>query len=155
MSWINSSIVSMIRIMPRWSIHPFAKTYVAGESVQETVSVVKKVNDRGFTCTLDILGEHVQSASEAENITREYCDLYDVIALENMNCNISIKLTHIGLALDKTIATDNLVRILKQAKKHDNFLRIDMENSPYTQQTIDLYKPVSYTHLTLPTNREV
>ena len=140
MSWINSSIVSMIRIMPRWSIHPFAKTYVAGESVQETVSVVKKVNDRGFTCTLDILGEHVQSASEAENITREYCDLYDVIALENMNCNISIKLTHIGLALNKTIATDNLVRILKQAKKHDNFLRIDMENSPYTQQTIDLYK---------------
>ena len=140
MSWINSSIVSMIRIMPRWSIHPFAKTYVAGESVQETVLVVKKVNDRGFTCTLDILGEHVQSATEAENITREYCDLYDVITAENMNCNISIKLTHIGLALDKTIATDNLVRILKQAKKHDNFLRIDMENSPYTQQTIDLYK---------------
>ena len=140
MTWINSSIVSMIRIMPRWSIHPFAKTYVAGESVQETVSVVKKVNDRGFTCTLDILGEHVQSAAEAENITREYCDLYDVIAAENMNSNISIKLTHIGLALDKTIATDNLVLILKQAKKHDNFLRIDMENSRYTQQTIDLYK---------------
>ncbi len=140
MTWINSSIVSMIRIMPRWSIHPFAKTYVAGESVQETVLVVKKVNDRGFTCTLDILGEHVQSAAEAENITREYCDLYDVIAVENMNCNISIKLTHIGLALDKTIATDNLVLILKQAKKHDNFLRIDMENSRYTQQTIDLYK---------------
>ena len=140
MTWINSSIVSMIRIMPRWSIHPFAKTYVAGESVQETVLVVKKVNDRGFTCTLDILGEHVQSAAEAENITREYCDLYDVIAAENMNSNISIKLTHIGLALDKTIATDNLVRILKQAKKHDNFLRIDMENSRYTQQTIDLYK---------------
>ena len=139
MSWINSSIVSMIRIMPRWSIHPFAKTYVAGESVQETVLVVKKVNDRGFTCTLDILGEHVKSAAEAENITREYCELYDVIAVENMNCNISIKLTHIGLALDKTIVTDNLVRILKQAKKHDNFLRIDMENSPYTQQTIDLY----------------
>jgi len=140
MSWINSSFLSMIRIMPRWSIHPFAKTYVAGESVQETVSVVKKVNDRGFTCTLDILGEHVQSAAEAENITQEYCDLYDVIAAENMNCNISIKLTHIGLALDKTIAADNLFRILKQAKKHDNFLRIDMENSPYTQQTIDLYK---------------
>ncbi len=140
MSWINSSIVSMLAILPRWSIHPFAKTYVAGESVEETVLVVKKVNDLGFTCTLDILGEHVQSATEAENITREYCDLYDVIAAENMNSNISIKLTHIGLALDKTIATDNLVLILKQAKKHDNFLRIDMENSRYTQQTIDLYK---------------
>ena len=140
MSWINSSIVSMLRILPRWSIHPFAKTYVAGESVEETVLVVKKVNNLGFTCTLDILGEHVQSGAEAENITQEYCDLYDVIANENLDCNISIKLTHIGLALDKNIAAENLVRILRQAKLHSNFCRIDMEDSPYTQQTIDLYK---------------
>ena len=140
MSWINSSIVSMLRILPRWSIHPFAKTYVAGESVEETVLVVKKVNNLGFTCTLDILGEHVQSGAEAENITQEYCDLYDVIANENLDCNISIKLTHIGLALDKNIAAENLVRILRQAKLHSNFCRIDMEDSPYTQRTIDLYK---------------
>ena len=130
----------MLRILPRWSIHPFAKTYVAGESVEETVLVVKKVNNLGFTCTLDILGEHVQSGAEAENITQEYCDLYDVIANENLDCNISIKLTHIGLALDKNIAAENLVRILRQAKLHSNFCRIDMEDSPYTQQTIDLYK---------------
>jgi len=140
MSWINTSIVSLIRFMPRWSIHPFAKTYVAGESIGETILAVKGINARGFTCTLDILGEHVQSAVEAENITREYCDLYDVITAENMNCNISIKLTHIGLALDKNIAAENLIRILKQAKLHSNFCRIDMENSTYTQQTIDLYK---------------
>ena len=140
MSWINSSIVSMLRILPRWSIHPFAKTYVAGESVEETVLVVKKVNNLGFTCTLDILGEYVQSGAESENITQEYCDLYDVIANENLDCNISIKLTHIGLALDKNIAAENLVRILRQAKLHSNFCRIDMEDSPYTQQTIDLYK---------------
>ena len=140
MSWINTSIVSLIRFMPRWSIHPFAKTYVAGESIDETILAVKGINARGFTCTLDILGEHVQSAAEAENITREYCDLYDVITAENMNCNISIKLTHIGLALDKNIAAENLIRILKQAKLHSNFCRIDMENSTYTQQTIDLYK---------------
>ena len=140
MSWINTNIVSLIRFMPRWSIHPFAKTYVAGESIDETILAVKEINARGFTCTLDILGEHVQSAAEAENITREYCDLYDVITAENMNCNISIKLTHIGLALDKNIAAENLIRILKQAKLHSNFCRIDMENSTYTQQTIDLYK---------------
>ena len=140
MSWINTSIVSLIRFMPRWSVHPFAKTYVAGESIKETVLVVKHINDRGFKCTLDILGEHVQSAAEAENITREYCDLYDVITEKNLNCNISIKLTHIGLALDKNIVAKNLVRILDQAKLHSNFCRIDMENSTYTQPTIDLYK---------------
>ena len=140
MSWINSSIVSMIRFMPRWSIHPFAKTYVAGESIEETVLVVKQINARGFTCTLDILGEHVQSVVKADNITQEYCDIYDTISIENMSCNISIKLTHIGLALDKNIAAENLVRILKQAKLHNNFCRIDMENSTYTEQTIELYK---------------
>ena len=140
MSWINSSIVSMIRFMPRWSIHPFAKTYVAGESIEETVLVVKQINARGFTCTLDILGEHVQSVVKADNITQEYCNIYDTIADENMSCNISIKLTHIGLALDKNIAAHNLVRILKQAKLHNNFCRIDMENSTYTEQTIELYK---------------
>ena len=140
MSWINSSIVSMIRFMPRWSIHPFAKTYVAGESIEETVLVVKQINARGFTCTLDILGEHVQSVVKADNITQEYCNIYDTIADENMSCNISIKLTHIGLALDKNIAADNLVRILKRAKLHNNFCRIDMENSTYTEQTIELYK---------------
>ena len=140
MSWINSSIVSMIRFMPRWSIHPFAKTYVAGESIEETVLVVKQINARGFTCTLDILGEHVQSVAKADNITQEYCNIYDTIADENMSCNISIKLTHIGLALDKNIAAENLVRILKQAKLHNNFCRIDMENSTYTEQTIELYK---------------
>ena len=140
MSRINSSIVSMIRFMPRWSIHPFAKTYVAGESIEETVLVVKQINARGFTCTLDILGEHVQSVVKADNITQEYCNIYDTIADENMSCNISIKLTHIGLALDKNIAAENLVRILKQAKLHNNFCRIDMENSTYTEQTIELYK---------------
>ena len=130
----------MIRFMPRWSIHPFAKTYVAGESIEETVLVVKQINARGFTCTLDILGEHVQSVVKADNITQEYCNIYDTIADENMSCNISIKLTHIGLALDKNIAAENLVRILKQAKLHNNFCRIDMENSTYTEQTIELYK---------------
>ena len=130
----------MIRFMPRWSIHPFAKTYVAGESIEETVLVVKQINARGFTCTLDILGEHVQSIAKADNITQEYCNIYDTIADENMSCNISIKLTHIGLALDKNIAAENLVRILKQAKLHNNFCRIDMENSTYTEQTIELYK---------------
>ena len=88
MSWINSSIVSMIRFMPRWSIHPFAKTYVAGESIEETVLVVKQINASGFTCTLDILGEHVKSAAKADNITQEYCNIYDTIADENMSCNI-------------------------------------------------------------------
>ena len=121
-------------------VHPFAKAYVAGETNEKTVQVVNKMNELGYACTLDILGEHIQSPSKAEKITKDYCNLYEVINKETLNCNISIKLTHIGLELDQKLVENNLQQILRHAKSHNNFLRIDMENSPYTQRTIDLYQ---------------
>ena len=140
MSWINIGILYLIGILPRWMVHPFAKTYVAGETIEKTVQVVNKMNELGYVCTLDILGEHIQSPSKAEKITKDYCNLYEVINKETLNCNISIKLTHIGLELDQKLVENNLQKILRPAKSHNNFLRIDMENSPYTQRTIDLYQ---------------
>ena len=140
MSWINIGILYLIGILPRWMVHPFAKTYVAGETIEKTVQVVNKMNELGYACTLDILGEHIQSPSKAEKITKDYCNLYEVINKETLNCNISIKLTHIGLELDQKLVENNLQQILRHAKSHNNFLRIDMENSPYTQRTIDLYQ---------------
>lgn len=140
MSWINIGILYLIGILPRWMVHPFAKTYVAGETIEKTVQVVNKMNELGYACTLDILGEHIQSPSKAEKITKDYCNLYEVINKETLNCNISIKLTHIGLELDQKLVENNLQQILRHAESHNNFLRIDMENSPYTQRTIDLYQ---------------
>mgnify|MGYP001464621292 FL=1 len=140
MSWINIGILYLIGILPRWMVHPFAKAYVAGETNEKTVQVVNKMNELGYACTLDILGEHIQSPSKAEKITKDYCNLYEVINKETLNCNISIKLTHIGLELDQKLVENNLQQILRHAKSHKNFLRIDMENSPYTQRTIDLYQ---------------
>ena len=140
MSWINIGILYLIGILPRWMVHPFAKTYVAGETIEKTVQLVNKMNELGYACTLDILGEHIQSPSKAEKITKDYCNLYEVINKETLNCNISIKLTHIGLELDQKLVENNLQKILRYAKSHNNFLRIDMENSPYTQRTIDLYQ---------------
>ena len=140
MSWINIGILYLIGILPRWMVHPFAKAYVAGETIEKTVQLVNKMNELGYACTLDILGEHIQSPSKAEKITKDYCNLYEVINKETLNCNISIKLTHIGLALDQKLVENNLQQILRHAESHKNFLRIDMENSPYTQRTIDLYQ---------------
>ena len=140
MSWINIGILYLIGILPRWMVHPFAKAYVAGETIEKIVQVVNKMNELGYACTLDILGEHIQSPSKAEKITKDYCNLYEVINKETLNCNISIKLTHIGLALDQKLVENNLQQILRHAESHKNFLRIDMENSPYTQRTIDLYQ---------------
>ncbi len=72
-------ILSLIGILPKWMVHPFAKTYVAGETVEKTIQVVKKLNGLGYTCTLDILGEHIKSSIKAETITNDYCNLYKVI----------------------------------------------------------------------------
>ena len=140
MSWINIGILYLIGILPRWMVHPFAKAYVAGETIEKTVQLVNKMNELGYACTLDILGEHIQSPSKAEKITKDYCNLYEVINKETLNCNISIKLTHIGLELDQKLVENNLQQILRHAESHKNYLRIDMENSPYTQRTIDLYQ---------------
>ena len=60
MSWVNIGILSLISNLPKWMVHPFAKTYVAGETVEKTIQVVKKLNGIGYTCTLDILGEHIK-----------------------------------------------------------------------------------------------
>jgi len=121
-------------------VYPFAKAYVAGETTERIVQVVKKMNEVGYACTIDILGEHIQSPAKAEKITKDYCNLYKVIDKEALNCNISIKLTHIGLELDEKLVEDNFYQIVRHAKSYNNFLRIDMENSPYTQKTIDLYQ---------------
>ena len=140
MSWVNIGILSLISNLPKWMVHPFAKTYVAGETTENTIQVVKKLNKLGYACTVDILGEHIQSPAEAEKITKDYCNLYKAIDKETLNCNISIKLTHIGLELDEKLVETNFQQIVRHAESYNNFLRIDMENSPYTQKTIDLYQ---------------
>ena len=98
------------------------------------------MNKLGYACTVDILGEHIKSPTKAEEITKDYCSLYNIIDKETLNCNISIKLTHIGLELDEKLVETNFQQIVRHAESYNNFLRIDMENSPYTQKTIDLYQ---------------
>ena len=114
--------------------------YVAGESEEDALGVVHELNQLGFTTTLDILGEHSESDEAAREITNNYVRLYEIIADSSLDCNISIKLTHLGLGHDDTLAEKNLFRLLDITERRENFLRIDMENSPYTDATLNLYE---------------
>ena len=136
---MNSFLTSTFPLLPRWIAKLFAKPYVAGETEDEAVTHVKALNDRGFAATVDILGEHVLTTDEARDITNQYCHIYDRIFSESLDCNISIKPTHIGLNISLAEAMANTTAILKKAREHGNFLRIDMENSPFTDQTFELY----------------
>ena len=126
--------------MPKWIAKPFAKPYVAGETSDEALVQVKTINDRGFSATIDILGEHVTNKDRARSITNQYCDLYRQIDVHQLDCNISIKPTHVGLFISLAEATANISNILKQAMNYNNFLRLDMENSLYTDQTFEIFK---------------
>lgn len=139
MSLFNSIITSTLPILPKWFAKPFARPYVAGQTEDDAVTHIRNLNEKGFSATVDILGEHVLTKEEARNITAQYCHLYDRIVNESLDCNISMKPTHVGLNISLTEAMSNITTILKKAQEHENFLRIDMENSPFTDQTIEIY----------------
>ena len=140
MSIINSLITSVLPFCPKWFAKPFAKPYVAGENINEALEKVKILNTKGFSATIDILGEHTKTIDIAEKITNQYCMLYKKIYEQSLDCSISVKPTHIGLDISMTEVIKNVTKIITEAKKFDNFLRIDMESSKVTDQTIKIFE---------------
>jgi proline dehydrogenase len=117
-----------------------ASRFVAGERAEDAIRAVRELNKKGITATLDHLGEHTSTADEAQRATDDILLILDEIDKARVRSNVSIKLTQIGMGLDEEICRQNLVRILEQVKKCNNFLRIDMEDTPYTDITISLYQ---------------
>ena len=89
---------------------------------------------------MDILGEHTSDAKLSQKITKDYCSLYNLITQKSLDCTISLKLTHLGLDISEELAVENLNKIIESAKPGNRGLTIDMENSPYTSQTLAFYK---------------
>jgi len=129
------------RIVTRWKFAwRVASRFVAGESIDEALQVVKELNSNGIDTTLDHLGEHTSTPEEAQKASNDILELLDQIACCEVRANVSIKLTQIGLSLDESLTIQNLEQILARAKKYKNFVRIDMEDTPYTDRTIALFR---------------
>ena len=116
-----------------------ASRFVAGETPENAIQAVRELNAKGINATLDHLGEHTSTAEEADKATDNIISIFNEIDKSGVKANVSIKLTQIGMGLDEEICRQNLVRILEQVKNHDNFIRIDMEDTPYTDVTFSLY----------------
>jgi len=140
MKLINYLIIQIIPFLPKVFVRLVASPYIAGITDDEMLINVQKLNNKGYDVAIDILGEHVTTEQEATEITERYANLYDRIASQQLNANLSIKLSHIGQDLGYDVVKSNLMILVNAAKKHNNFLRLDMENSPYTSETINLYK---------------
>ena len=139
MRLIESIITRSLHFSPKWFARPFAKPYVAGETVEDALYKVSDLNNSGFSATLDILGEHVKDIEFARNITSQYCTLFEKIDENSLDCTLSVKPTHIGLNISQEEAVTNMIHITKKAVEFGNFLRIDMENSDYTSQTFEIF----------------
>jgi proline dehydrogenase len=115
-----------------------AYRFVAGDHLDDAVRVVTDVNRRGWSASLDHLGENVTEEQAARAATEDYLAAFERIASERLNANVSIKLTQLGLDISPELCQELLTRVLERAQQLDNFVRIDMEGSAYTQRTLDL-----------------
>lgn len=116
--------------------------FVAGEALDEAVEACRICNDQGMAVTLDCLGENVATTADAQRARDTYLDIYDRIAKNKLNANVSSKLTQLGLDLSVEFCEGLVLSIAERAGAYDSFLRIDMEGSIYTQRTIELVKRV-------------
>ena len=120
----------------------FARRFIAGESADEALAAAARIRQQGMLLTLDQLGESITTLAEAETATTVYLDLIRKILDAGIDRNISIKPTQLGLDIDQPVCVQNVTRILTLAREHDFFVRIDMENSPYIQKTLDMFEAV-------------
>jgi proline dehydrogenase len=120
----------------------FARRFIAGETTAEAIAAARAVESRGLSQTLDYLGESVASMAAADQATREYLEVIDEVVAAGIGRNLSLKLTQLGLDLDRVTAIDNLRRILEPATTHGFFVRIDMESSAYTETTLEIFETV-------------
>ena len=119
-------------------IRKAALRFVAGESLEDAIRAVRQANQQNMTGTLDLLGENTLTQEDAANACQEIVGIFDRILEEKVRCNISIKLTQLGLALNQDLSRQYLLQIAKHALSRDNVVRVDMEDSPYTQCTLDM-----------------
>jgi proline dehydrogenase len=115
-----------------------ASRFVAGTKIEDAIRAIRELNAKNINVTLDHLGEHTSTPEEASEATSEILNTLDEIKKDGVRANVSIKLTQIGLGLDENLCAENLERILARAKEHGNFVRIDMEDTPYTDKTLNL-----------------
>ncbi len=115
-----------------------SQRFVAGLSVEDCLTATAAMNQQGMAVSVDNLGENVTNAEEARHSAQLYHQMLDEISARKLNANVSLKLTHMGLDVDEALAFGITAELVKKAASIDNFVRVDMEGSPYTQRTLDL-----------------
>jgi proline dehydrogenase len=140
MSILNKLVVNVLPLIPKPVVGHVAKRYIAGTTLSDGIRVVKDLNGKGMMATMDLLGEDVTDASEANRVKNSISPILQAIKENGLNSNMSIKPTQLGLKIDKELCFRNVKDIISEASRLGNFVRIDMEDATTTDDTIELYR---------------
>jgi len=140
MDIVNKIIVATLPAVPKPIVRKFASRYIAGETLEDAVRVVRNLNGQGALATLDVLGEDIHERQEAHQSRDQILDVLNAIHREHLNANVSVKLSQLGLKLDRQFCLETTSAIVALARKLENFVRIDMEDSSCTDDTIWVYR---------------
>ena len=124
------------------STRSMARRFVAGETLDEAIATARKCNDAGMFVSLDYLGENVSTTTDAQRARDAYLEIFERIAKERLQANVSCKLTQLGLDLSAEFCEGLVLSVVERAAGYDNFLRVDMEGSIYTERTVELVKRI-------------
>ena len=145
----NKLIAALLPFMPQRFVWIFSKRYVAGLNLNEAIENCKKLNAEGVKVTIDILGEFIKTLDEAETNTKDYIEVIETTQQHGIDGNYSVKPTMFGLLLDKDVCYKHIREIVAKAALYNNFIRIDMEDSPCTDMEIELFRKL---HQEFPKN---
>ncbi len=140
MSWFNKLVAQTLPAVPKPIVRRVSARYIAGETLEEAVAVVRSLNRRGMMATLDVLGEFVSTAEEARRAGDAYRNVLRAIDREKLDSNVSLKLTQMGLKLGTGLAYDVTHGVVEEAERLGNWVRIDMEDSSCTDDTLAVFE---------------
>jgi proline dehydrogenase len=129
-------------VVSNQSTRGMSHRFVAGETLDEAIAAARKCNEQGLLVSLDYLGENVATTTDAQRARDAYLEIFDRIAKEKLNANVSCKLTQMGLDLSPEFCEGLVLSVVERAAGYDNFLRVDMEGAVYTQRTVELVKRI-------------
>jgi proline dehydrogenase len=138
MGILDKAIAESVSVIPRPIVRRISRRYIAGDTLDEAVSTVRDLNRQGCVATIDVLGESTESKVDAAATLRDYKKVMDALDQHNLDSGISVKLTGLGLTLDEELCRANLQEIVSYAARVGRFVRVDMEDSPYTSATLDM-----------------
>ena len=137
---VDRAVVRLLPAIPKPIVRKISNRYIAGPTLEDACRVVSKLNAAGKMATIDVLGEHIDEPEQARALVDEHDGVLDAIERNGLDSNVSIKLTALGLTIDRDLCLENTEAVVEHAAKSGNFVRIDMEESTHTTQTLEIYR---------------